>query len=106
MGSSSSHDEQLDTHFFADASIESSNLPFESADFDWEKFMKDYNVDENVDITSRYVTCPLCVDDKMRLICASFTGRGAALDAVSKPAQEIEGGENFDTTSSRYVTFP
>lgn len=46
-----------------------------------------------------------CVDNKMMLICPSFTARGA-LDAVSKPAPEIEGGENVDTTSSRYATFP
>ena len=43
--------------------------------------------------------------DKMSLMSLSFTGRGA-LDAVSRPAQEIEGGENVDATSSRYATLP
>lgn len=83
MGSSSSQDEQLNTQFFADASIESSNLQFELG-LDWENLVQDSGADESVNITS------------------SFTARGA-LDAVSKPAQEIEGGENVDTTSSSFT---
>ena len=43
--------------------------------------------------------------DKMSLMSPSFTHQ-EALEAVNKPAQEIEGGENVGTTSSRYVTFP
>lgn len=42
--------------------------------------------------------------DKMILMSPSFTHQ-EALDAVNKPAQEMEGGENVNTTL-RYATCP